>query len=158
MCSVRIKCRSHTPQSELSHWPDFPGPPHTGNAADSFDPDHDDLVNLLERAFNLNPNQPALPILTAGTGTSGLPLIRRTGQPPVFSIQYLRRKAFANPGLIYTPQFCSNLTDSGIDGWATATGTETVQSIDAEWERVTIEENATGQPKRFGRVKVSSSS
>ncbi len=127
---------------------------NTGNAADSFDPDHDGLLNLLERAFNLNPNQPALPILIANSGTTGLPLIRRTGSPPVFSIQYLRRKASANSGLIYTPQFCSSLTDSGPNGWATATGTETVQSIDSEWERVTVEENASGNEKRFGRVKV----
>ena len=130
---------------------------NTGNAADGFDPDHDSLVNLLERAFNLNPNQSALAILIAGSGTTGLPLIRRAGQPPVFSIQYLRRKPSANSGLTYTPQFCSSLTASGLDGWVTATGTETVQSIDSEWERVTVEENASANEKRFGRVKVSSS-
>ena len=127
---------------------------NTGTAADSADPDQDGLVNLLERAFNLTPNQPALPVLTPGTGTSGLPLIRRTGQPPVFSIQYLRRKATANSGLAYPPQFSSRLDGSG--DWSTATGTETVQSIDTEWERVTVEENASGKEKRFGRVKVMS--
>ena len=72
----------------------------------------------------------------------------------MFSIQYLRRKVSANSGLTYTPQFCSSLTDSGPAGWATATGTDTIQSIDAEWERVTVEENASGYEKRFGRVKV----
>ena len=72
----------------------------------------------------------------------------------MFSIQHLRRKASANSGLSYTPQFCSSLTDSGPAGWATAAGTETVQSIDTEWERVTIEEDASGDEKRFGRVKV----
>ena len=81
-------------------------------------------------------------------------MIRRTGQPPVFSIQYLRRKATANSGLTYTPQFSSALDGSG--DWSTATGTETVQSIDSEWERVTVEENASGKEKRFGRVKVMS--
>ena len=30
----------------------------------------------------------------------------------------------------------------------------TVQSIDTEWERVTVEEDASGREKRFGRVKV----
>ena len=44
--------------------------------------------------------------------------------------------------------------DSGPAGWATATGTETVQSIDSEWERVTVEENASVNDKRLGRVKV----
>jgi len=29
-----------------------------------------------------------------------------------------------------------------------------VESIDADWERVTIEEDASGKDKRFGRVKV----
>ena len=72
----------------------------------------------------------------------------------MFSIQYLRRKASANSGLTYTPQFSSSLTESGPGGWVTATGTKTVQSIDSEWERVTVEENATGNEKRFGRVKV----
>ena len=99
-------------------------------------PDQDGLINLLERAFNPTPNQPALPVFIAGTGTSGLPLIRRTGQPPVFSLQYLRRKAFAKSGLNYTPQFSSSLDGSG--DWSTATGTETVESIDSEWERVTV--------------------
>ncbi len=73
----------------------------------------------------------------------------------MFSIQYLRSKASANSGLTYTPQFCSSLTGSGPAGWATASGTEMVQSIDSEWERVTVEENASGHEKRFGRVKVS---
>ncbi|MEI6608068.1 MAG: hypothetical protein WCP35_22420, partial [Verrucomicrobiota bacterium] len=87
------------------------------------------------------------------TGTSGLPLIRRTGQPPVFSIQYVRRKASANSGLTYTPQFASTLNGT----WSAATGTETVQSIDAEWERVTIPDTASSQTKRFGRVMVTAS-
>ncbi len=127
---------------------------NSGDAADNADPDHDGLVNLVEYAFGLNPTQAGLPILTAGTGTSGLPLIRRTGQPAVFSIQYIRRKASANSGLTYTPQFSSDLTDVGSDGWAAAMGTETVQSIDSEWERVTITDTAPASAKRFGRVKV----
>ena len=127
---------------------------NSGDAADLADPDHDNLVNLLERAFNLNPTQPGHPILIADTGTIGLPLIRRTGEPPVFSIQYLRRKASADSSLIYTPQFSSDLTDNAPDGWSDATGPGTVESIDSEWERVTVQEDATAQPKRFGRVKV----
>jgi len=108
------------------------------------------VVNLLECAFNLNPLISGNPILIANTGTSGLPLIRRAGSPPVFSIQYLRRKTSTNPGVTYTPQF-----SSGLDGpWSGFTGTETVQSIDATWERVTAEEMTSMHQKRFGRVKV----
>ena len=86
------------------------------------------IPKFVERAFNLNPNQAALPILITGTGTSGRHLIRRTGQPPTFSLQYLRRKASVNFGLTCTPQFCSRQTESGLAGWAIASGTETVQS------------------------------
>ena len=118
------------------------------------DPDHDGVANLLERAFNLNPTQSGSPILTAATGTAGLPLIQWTESPPAFSIQYLRRKASTNSGLTYTPQFSLSLDASG--DWSAITGPETVESIDSEWERVTVEENSNGEEKRFGRVKVSS--
>ena len=70
------------PPAETWRYQYFSSIYNTGDAADLVDPDHDDLVNLLERAFNLNPTQPGRPILLADTGTSGLPLIRRAGQPP----------------------------------------------------------------------------
>jgi len=44
---------------------------NTGTAADCADPDQDSLCNLLERAFNLNPNQ------------SGFPFLSPTPAPPV---------------------------------------------------------------------------
>ena len=137
---------------ELWRFQNFGIIPNTGNAADSADPDKDSLVNLLERAFNLNPNQAALPILTASTGTSGLPNIRSTGSGASrrLKIEYLRSKASNNSGLSYTPQFLSDLGAA----WQDFTGTETVQSIDSEWERVTVEDTLSGQTKRFGRVKV----
>jgi uncharacterized repeat protein (TIGR03803 family) len=116
------------------------------------DPDNDGLVNLLEHAFNLNPLISGNPILVSNTGLSGLPLISSTGSGASLRLrlEYLRRKAATHPGLSYTPQFSSTLT--GI--WSAATGPETVQSIDSEWERVTVEEPASGSDKRFGRVMV----
>ena len=116
----------------------------SGDAADVADPDQDGVVNLLERAFNLHPKESAIPILAVDAGATGLPLVRLTDEPggPFFSIQYLRRKAATNPGLIYMPQFSSDLTLP----WQDAPGPETVQAIDAEWERVTVQEPATGQP------------
>lgn len=124
----------------------------TGNAADLADPDKDGQINLLERAFNLHPLQSSNPILTVDTGITGLPLIRFIEEPggPAFSIQYIRRKSSANPGLIYTPQFSSDL----MPPWQDVGGPEIVESIDTEWERVTVQEDATGQMIRFGRVKV----
>ncbi len=125
---------------------------NTGTAADLADPDKDGLVNPLERAFNLNPPQATLPILISNTGTTGLPNIRSTGTGASrrLKIEYLRRKASGNPGLSYNPQFLSDLGTA----WQDFTGTETVQSIDSVWERVTVDDTVTGEPKRFGRVKV----
>jgi hypothetical protein len=114
------------------------------------DPDNDGTVNLLECAFNLNPLISGNQILIADTGTSGLPLIRRTESPPTFSIQFLRRKTSSNSGFTYNPQSSSVLNGT----WSAFTGTETVQSINATWERVTVEESVSLQQKRFGRVKV----
>jgi hypothetical protein len=126
---------------------------NSGKTTDLADPDHDGLTNLLERAFNLNPKQPALPILVTATGTTGLPNIRSTGTDTSHHliIEYLRRKATTNPGIFYTPQLTSDLSTP----WQNFTGTETVESIDTNWERVTVEDTATGESKRFGRVKVS---
>jgi uncharacterized repeat protein (TIGR03803 family) len=118
----------------------------------SADPDEDGLVNLLEYAFNLNPLTSGNPILVSNTGLSGLPLITSTGSGTSLRLrlEYLRRKSATNPGLTYTPQFSSTLTGT----WSAATGPETVQSIDSDWERVTEEEPTNGGDKRFGRVMV----
>ena len=119
------------------------------------DPDHDGIVNLLERAFNLSPLQAGATVLTLGTGITGLPLVRTTQGPggPILTIQYIRRKASTNSGLVYTPQVSSSLDANS--GWSVAAGTETVESIDTEWERVTVADtNPLAQTTRFGRVKV----
>jgi hypothetical protein len=123
-----------------------------GIAAWDADPDRDGLVNLVERAFNLSPLQGGPNSLVAGTGTRGLPSISVIGANPssLLRMEYIRLKASANSQLNYTPQFSSDLGTT----WQDFTGTETVQSIDVNWERVTVEESATGQTKRFGRVKV----
>jgi hypothetical protein len=62
-------------------------------------------------------------------------------------LQYLRRKDV--PGLSYTPQFGSQLND-----FADAPGTPLIESIDADWERVTLPDPGGGAPVRFGRVVV----
>lgn len=139
----------------VSAWQNFQFGTDDGNpliAGPAADPDLDGIVNLLERAFNLSPHLSSTTILAADTGTSGLPRVTSVQGPgaPRLSIQYLRLKASINPGLAYTPQFASSL--DGI--WFPFTGIETVQSIDSDWERVTVEDPAAGEPKRFGRVKV----
>lgn len=115
------------------------------------DPDRDGLVNLLERAFNLPPLTPGVPVV-APTGTAGLPRIwvSQGVNGPVLNVQYLRLKASTDSGLTYTPQFSSGLDAAS---WSAATGTESVASIDANWERVTITDTVSNNV-RFARVKV----
>lgn len=134
----------------------FGSPDNSGNGADSADPDHDGVVNVLERAFNLNPTQAGVPVLSSGTGTSGLPLIRvvGTGAGTHLTVEFIRRKAATNSGLTYAPQFGSGLDAAS---WQPASGSLSVQSIDTEWERVTINDSLSGQVMRFGRVKVTAS-
>jgi ELWxxDGT repeat protein len=132
----------------------FGSPQNFGIAADLADPDKDGISNLLERAFNLSPVQAGMPILVPGVGTAGLPRVQTiTGLGGVtgLSVQYIRLKASTNPGIIYLPEFSSNLGAF----WSAASGLESVESIDSNWERVTIQDNSTGQRARFGRVKVS---
>jgi len=69
-------------------------------------------------------------------------------------IEYIRATAAANPGLAYEPQFSSTLVDSGDGSWLAAVGSESVTPIDANWERVVIEDEFGGGTHRFGRVKV----
>ena len=145
-----------TPASDLWRIQYFNQSTNTGIAADDSDPDQDNLPNLLERAFNLYPLTSDAYILTAENGTSGLPNIRAVGDAgnPHLLIEYIRRTAASNSGLIYTPESCGD--PSAQNAWSPVTGPETVTPIDSDWERVVIEEDpGSGQPKRFGRLKIS---
>ena len=126
---------------------------NTGDAADNADPDKDGLVNLLERAFNLDPTQCGVPVLTPGTGTSGLPAIglSGTGATSMLRVEFLRRK---NSGLIYIPKRSSTLA---IDSFVPMSATLVVASINEIWERVIIQEPADPDvtPRMFATVEVS---
>ncbi|RYD31106.1 MAG: hypothetical protein EOP86_18615 [Verrucomicrobiaceae bacterium] len=69
-------------------------------------------------------------------------------------MRYLRLRGSAEERLVYTPQFSS--APDREDGWApAAAGSEAVQSINADWERVTVEDTAAPSfSVRFARVKV----
>jgi hypothetical protein len=128
----------------------------TGSFTGEADPDGDSLPILLEYAFNLPPLTPGIPVLTPGSGTSGLPHISAvevSGQRRL-RIEYLRRKV----GLgTYTPQVSETLFEGGPGGWAAPAGTPVVTPIDEVWERVVVEDTAgIGLFNRFGRVKVTS--
>ena len=112
-------------------------------------PQNDGVTNLEKFAFNMNPSAPDVRMLTVGAaGTAGLPGAALVGGK--LRIEFVRRKAATNPGITYTPQFCSGL---GI--WDDFTGAPvSVTSIDSTWERVVVDDPAVGTGKRFGRIKL----
>lgn len=106
------------------------------------------MTNLEKFAFNLNPLISDTRHLTVGGGgTAGLPGGVLSGA--VLRLEFLRRKASTSPGITYTAQFGSDLA-----GWTDIpVGTPPGTSIDATWERVTVDD-PTGGATRFGRVTV----
>ncbi len=122
------------------------------NESQLTDADGDGVAQLLEYAFNLDPTKTdSAPYHPTVQPSSGLPrmLVRTdpTGQQLV--IQYLRRKAVA--GLSYMPQFSSTL-----DHFTNAENPPFVESINSEWERVTVGDSGSGG-SRFGRVVITRS-
>ena len=120
------------------------------NAAPDATPFNDGIENLLKYAFNMNAAGPDVRVLMT-SGAAGLPQIAvdSSGAEPVLKVEFLRRKG---SGLIYTPQRSNSL--GSFVGMA---GTQTVTSINAQWERVTVEEPAppATAPSAFARVQVS---
>ncbi len=118
----------------------------------SADDDGDKLTLLEEYAFNLDPTVGNIAILTAGTGTSGLPRVELKVER--LQIEYVRRRNDSN--LTYTAEFSSSLLGPYIAG----TGTQTVTVISSEFERVVINDSVTSATEsiRFGRVSVTESS
>lgn len=119
------------------------------SAALTATPFNDGIANLLKYAFNMNAAGPDVSVLSTG-GSSGLPQISMdtSGAEPVLRIAFLRRKG---SGLIYTPQHSTTF------GYFVAMiGTPTVTAINAQWERVTVEEPAppATAPHTFARVRV----
>lgn len=105
-----------------------------------------DVPNLLKFAFHLDPNATDTRTLTPG-GTAGLPDFRIISTPAgrVFRCEFLRRK---NSGLTYFPE-----TTADLQTFTPFTTVPVVTSIDADWERVIVDEPATGD-RMFGRVRV----
>ena len=115
------------------------------------DYDHDGVCNLLEYALNLDPKTADTTTMIAGTGTSGLPLVRVEiiGGQNRLTVEFVRRKAASTPGITYAVEFSSGLSN----GWS-STGTETTTPIDTTWERVKTTDQQSSSPYRFTRLKV----
>lgn len=113
-------------------------------------PFQDGVVNLLKYAFNMNLGGYDLTGMTTGTGTSGLPVysVVEDGGQHFFRVEYVRR---LDSGLIYVPKYS---TDFG--SMVPMTGPETVDPIDANWERVTASQpiDPATTPHCFGVVEV----
>lgn len=116
------------------------------------DPNQDGTENLLCYAFNLPPFSAFASPMAAG-GASGLPRITVVGDGGSrrLRIEYLQRRGPS--GLTYLPQFCTDPASAGPDGWQTGSPPPAAV-IDADWERVIIEDSVTGSARRFGRVVV----
>ncbi|MFM7182711.1 MAG: hypothetical protein ACKO2G_14770 [Verrucomicrobiales bacterium] len=60
----------------------------------------------------------------------------------------------AAPGLVQVVEFCSDPSATGPADWTPSTGPETIAPINAQWERVTVDDiTGEGQARRFGRVR-----
>jgi hypothetical protein len=121
----------------------------------TFDQDKDGIPDLIEHAFNMDPQAPGPPVrvVAGGDSTQGLPAVdlMETG-PDEFRlrIEYIRR---VNGGLAYTPQFSSGLAPAD---WVDASRRLVVTPIDDTWERcVVVDDTGVSQnPRRFARVAV----
>ncbi|MGL5019221.1 MAG: hypothetical protein ACRDBP_13885 [Luteolibacter sp.] len=106
----------------------------------------DGVANLLKYASNMNFGKPDVSVLSAA-GNSGLPRVTlgARGAQKVLRMEFLRR---IGSGLSYTPQSSTTLT-----GFVPMSGTQTITPIDAQWERVSVEELSTTEVT-FARVHV----
>lgn len=120
-------------------------------------PAGDGVSNLLKFAFNMigtDPGQaPSLGVpnvqVVGISGTAGLPRLGIASGK--LSITYIRRKASTTPGITYAVEFSNSLA---VHSWATnPLATESTTSIDTNFERVTVTDNAVHE-ERFARVRV----
>jgi Domain of unknown function (DUF5060) len=135
---------SFTILSPLNAWrlANFNTAQNSGNAADSADPDHDGLINILEYAFNTDPNLPtASPISVAIVGNHLTITFKRSHPAPA--------------DLSYTPQVAADLT-SGIWNSGPAFTSQTVTDNGDGTETVVVTDNASidSAPTHFLRVLI----
>lgn len=119
------------------------------DATTTTDTDSDGVPNLAEYAFNLSPVLSGTPVLAPGTGLAGLPSITFSGGR--LRVEHIRRRA--NRHLRYMVEFSDDLVSAH---WTAATVTPEISPINAEWERVVVEDAdaPSGGEARFGRVRL----
>lgn len=133
-----------------------------GLAADGSEDDGapagDGIANLHKYAFNLGaPSTLAQERILSKDGTAGLPRIERDPQVPGgLLIEYIRRKATTNPGIVYRVYAGKELLK-----WSLADPVSSqIVEIDQTWERVrlTVPPSEGEPPHLFVQVSVSSNS
>ena len=123
-------------------------------AGDMADEDRDGIVNLLEYAFGGSPNTSSM--LSTEHGGPLLPRVsmtHATGQS-YLEIRYYRRRVGTQPiEATYEAQFANTLEPMS---WQTQTLNLSTQTINAQWELVTVRDAQplSSHPTRFARVKV----
>lgn len=110
----------------------------TGDAADDADPDHDDVMNLLERAFGGNPNEPDRTIFPHTDDTA-----------PLLSIIY--QKSITATDLSFVVQESTNLT---TPIWEIASGNSVLVEDNGTIQRIRFTAPVGGAERKFLRVKV----
>jgi hypothetical protein len=149
--AIRITDLDSVPSGGITDW--FTANGLTGaDAAPEANPAGDDIPNLLKYAFNMDPNTAYsgnARHLTAGSGQSGLPSITTSKTPggQRLRIEFVRRRNDNSLG--YQAQFSMDNTI-----WVPAVAAPTVTVIDADWERVVVEDLLDAWPTRFGRMRV----
>lgn len=111
---------------------------NSGNAADTFDFDHDGLPNLMEWACNLNPTTAStLPATIVQNGAS-------------LEFNYTRSVSALNAGTIFAVQWSDTLAND----WQAVGVTESIVSDNGTVQQMKATVSAGGNGRRFLRLKV----
>lgn len=136
--------------SQIEQWAsENYGNPDAMNGSAMTTPGPDGSLPLLRYAFNLTADEP--PRFLQPGGSSGYPTLWLDTARNRLCVEFIRRKASANPEVSYQVQFSSNLAT-----WTTSGGVVTTTSIDSIWEWVRYEDTLTvvQSRSRFCRVIV----
>lgn len=124
-------------------------------------PDGDNLTNLQEYAFGLDPTHAATPSLTYSDGGSvsqaGTPIIESTSTN--YKAVFVRRKDHAIVGLIYTVEFSADLelwtTDNTTPTRLTGDNSDEYEAVSVPFPTdVPVNSGGANQPPQFFRIGV----
>ncbi len=113
---------------------------NSGNAADTFDPDNDGEINLLEYATSQNPNASSRAVLSAVRTASAL------------EVSYTRSKAAFTSGVVFTVEWSDTLAPNS---WSAALVTQHILTDNGTLQSVKATVPAgPAISKRYARIKI----